>query len=493
MAETIGHTTARQVWQALQTAYSHHSVERMHTLRDSLRQLTRGASTVSEFGRKFKSLCDQLAAIDHPVTDEDKHHWFLCGLGSSFETFSTAQRTIHPSPPFRDLLANAENHEIFLQNINAHQTPQAAFSAQSQRSSFNPKSSRDFSQRGRFRGSSSGRGRSPHPRTPSHCQLCRKEGHYASTCPSLACYAQRAPPLDANLAQAFQAQCNIVQNTPDWTADTGATTHMLPSSNGLDNIYDSGKSFVTFGNGESLPVTKIKNTTINDTLPLRNVLVVPNITKILLSISRLTNDSPVDVLFSNHFFHIQDRKIKEVIARGTCENGFYVLSQGYKSLVATLSASHLHASFDKWHSRLGHVSFNIVSGLNKRGLVFVTSLLPKPVLCSSCQLSKAHRLPFIDNSKRSLNVLDLIHCDLWGPAPIVSKDGYAYYVIFVDDFSRFTWFYPLKAKSDFYNILVNFLNLVQNQFSCSVKVFQSDGRTEFTNNRVQQMFHQHDI
>ncbi|KAM0033619.1 putative RNA-directed DNA polymerase [Helianthus debilis subsp. tardiflorus] len=221
MAETIGHTTARQVWKALQTAYSHHSLERMHTLRDSLRQLTKGANTVSEFGRKFKSLCDQLAAIGHPITDEDKRHWFLCGLGSSFETFSTAQRTIQPSPPFRDLLAYAENHEIFIDNLIAHQTPQAAFSAHSQRSSLTSKSSRDFSQRERFRGSSIGRSRSTHARRPPHCQLCRREGHYGSSCPNLSSYAQRAPPLDANLAQAFQAQCNIAQNTPDWTADTG--------------------------------------------------------------------------------------------------------------------------------------------------------------------------------------------------------------------------------------------------------------------------------
>ncbi|PWA41362.1 zinc finger, CCHC-type, Gag-polypeptide of LTR copia-type [Artemisia annua] len=39
MAETLGHTTAKDVWCALADAYSHESVERMHILRDSLRQL----------------------------------------------------------------------------------------------------------------------------------------------------------------------------------------------------------------------------------------------------------------------------------------------------------------------------------------------------------------------------------------------------------------------------------------------------------------------
>ncbi|KAM0009620.1 putative RNA-directed DNA polymerase [Helianthus debilis subsp. tardiflorus] len=235
MAETFGHTSAYQVWHALENAYSHNSLERMHTLRDSLRQLQKGTSTVSEYGRKFKALCDQLTAIGHPVTDEDKRHWFLYGLGASFETFSTAQRTVRPSPPFRDLLAYAESHEIFLTNLHGSQPSRAAFSAQTNRSpnTFKPS-------RGRYRGSSS-RGRSSNNRRPPHCQLCRKDGHYASSCPNLASYAQRAVPLDANLAQAFQAQCNIAPNTPDWTADTGATTHMLPNEHNLtESFADQG-------------------------------------------------------------------------------------------------------------------------------------------------------------------------------------------------------------------------------------------------------------
>lgn len=97
-------------------------------------------------------------------------------------------------------------------------------------------------------------------------------------------------------------------------------------------------------------------------------------------------------------------------------------------------------------------------------------------------------MPFDINLKRSLHVLDLIHCDLWGPSPIVSMDGYRYYVIFVDDFSRFTWFYPLKVKSDFYGVLLAFVNMVQTQFSSKIKMFQSDGGTEFVNERVRKLF-----
>lgn len=90
MAETIDITSSRDLWQDLEAAYSHDSVERMQALCDSLRQLKKGNTSVLEYGRKFKLICDQLSAIGHLVSDADKTHWFLCGLGSTFENFSTA-------------------------------------------------------------------------------------------------------------------------------------------------------------------------------------------------------------------------------------------------------------------------------------------------------------------------------------------------------------------------------------------------------------------
>ena len=125
-AEVLGLPDSRSIWTALQAAYSSSSVERIHSLRDSLRQMQKGTNTIFEYGRKFKTICDQLAAIDQPVDDMDKIHWFLCGLGSSFETFSIAIRTSRPSPAFRDLLSQAKNHEIFLQSMHGFAAPTVA-------------------------------------------------------------------------------------------------------------------------------------------------------------------------------------------------------------------------------------------------------------------------------------------------------------------------------------------------------------------------------
>ena len=39
----------------------------------------------------------------------------------------------------------------------------------------------------------------------------------------------------------------------------------------------------------------------------------------------------------------------------------------------------------------------------------------KAQVCEACQLGKQHRLPFHNEQNWSLNKLELIHLDVWGP------------------------------------------------------------------------------
>jgi hypothetical protein len=68
---------------------------------------------------------------------------------------------------------------------------------------------------------------------------------------------------------------------------------------------------------------------------------------------------------------------------------------------------------------------------------------------------------------------------------VQSISGYKCYVIFVDDWSRFTWIYPLPYKSKVFENFVKFKLLFGNQFSSKIKQFQSDGGGEFTSNNFQ--------
>ncbi|GKA34825.1 zinc finger, CCHC-type containing LTR copia-type gag-polypeptide, partial [Tanacetum coccineum] len=170
-----------------------------------------------------------------------------------------------------------------------------------------------FSSRGT---SSRGRGRGQN-RRPPHCQLCRTNGYYASACPSLATYATQASTTDESLAKAFHAQCHVTTNSPDWHVDSRATDHMTSSCDSLN--YEApykGNAKVLYGNGKTLPITHKGSSIISNNIPLKNVLVIPSLTKKLLSVSKLTTDHPVDVLLSQPFFYIHDRITKKVLASG---------------------------------------------------------------------------------------------------------------------------------------------------------------------------------
>ncbi|KAK1424653.1 hypothetical protein QVD17_19987 [Tagetes erecta] len=219
------------------------------------------------------------------------------------------------------------------------------------------------------------------PLRPPHCQLCRTQGHYASTCPTLASYANFVASSDDNLAH---AQCHSSTHAPYWYVDSGASDHMTASPDGVLNpTPPKGNEQVIFGNGKTLPVSHTGNMKLLGSLNLNNVLVVPNITKNLLSISKLTEHNNVDVLFSYPNFFIQDRQTKRVLARGCREEGLYVLNTNHEALVASPSCP--KASYEIWHSRLGHVSFDIITMLQKLGHLSVTSIRP---------LAQRHRMKY---------------------------------------------------------------------------------------------------
>ena len=52
-------------------------------------------------------------------------------------------------------------------------------------------------------------------------------------------------------------------------------------------------------------------------------------------------------------------------------------------------------------------------------------------------------------------------------------------MIFVDDFSKYTWLFPLKNKSDVFNVFTEFYKKTERQFCQKLCAFQSDWGGEF--------------
>ena len=60
-------------------------------------------------------------------------------------------------------------------------------------------------------------------------------------------------------------------------------------------------------------------------------------------------------------------------------------------------------------------------------------------------------------NKRASNPFELVHSDVWSPCSIMFPTGFKYFVTFVDDFSRVTWFYLMKSHFELFLILVSFV------------------------------------
>jgi len=265
-----------------------------------------------------------------------------------------------------------------------------------------------------------------------------------------------------------------------------------------DNLDDpatySGNERVMVGNGQSLPISHIGSVSTvapNSSIPLSNVLVVPGIKKNLISISQLTKQINCRVIFDSLRLIIQDRVTGTVLGVGRCENGLYVLNQHHHALVSLLSAHKPRASAQLWHTRLGHPNYRIISSLSRLGSILCSnrSLPNNSNICVGCQLGKSHCLPFSLNDEHCSMPFDRLHCDLWGPSPVSSVTGYRYYAIFIDDCTRFSWMFPLKHKSDFFDTFVHLQHYIETQFSTKIKSFQCDGGTEFTNNKFRSHLH----
>ncbi|KAL0310316.1 UNVERIFIED_CONTAM: Retrovirus-related Pol polyprotein from transposon RE2 [Sesamum calycinum] len=95
--------------------------------------------------------------------------------------------------------------------------------------------------------------------------------------------------------------------------------------------------------------------------------------------------------------------------------------------------------------------------------------------CKACLQGKQHKKPFPSvTSWRAKAVLELIHTDVCGPMRTPSHEQNRYFILFIDDYSRMTWVYFMREKSEVFKVFKKFKNLVEKQSGRSIKVLRSD-------------------
>lgn len=94
--------------------------------------------------------------------------------------------------------------------------------------------------------------------------------------------------------------------------------------------------------------------------------------------------------------------------------------------------------------------------------------------CNAYQYGKLHQFSFPLSQLKSTAPFQIVHSDVWGPSPQVSHEGYRFYVHFVDDFTKYTWNFPLKTKSEARIIFCQFNSFVERNFNSPIKYLQTN-------------------
>jgi hypothetical protein len=143
-----------------------------------------------------------------------------------------------------------------------------------------------------------------------------------------------------------------------------------------------------------------------------------------------------------------------------------------------------------WHRRLAHVGMkNLHKLLNGEHILGLTNVhFEKDKVCSACQAGKQvgthHPHKNIMTTDRPL---ELLHMDLFGLIAYISIGGSKYYLVIVDDYSRFTWVFFLQEKSQTQETLKGILKMGSKRVRIKDqkdKKRQWDGVQELTNRRL---------
>lgn len=95
--------TSHEAWTKLTRLYAGKSRTRVMQLKEDLKLKNSGNRTVTEFLQAIKLIADELAIIDHPISDEDLSLYILNGLGPKYREIAALIRARENSLTFEEL------------------------------------------------------------------------------------------------------------------------------------------------------------------------------------------------------------------------------------------------------------------------------------------------------------------------------------------------------------------------------------------------------
>uniref|UniRef100_A0A2N9ISJ0 Integrase catalytic domain-containing protein n=1 Tax=Fagus sylvatica TaxID=28930 RepID=A0A2N9ISJ0_FAGSY len=426
LSMVVGQNSAQSVWKTLEHRFTSTSRANVLNLKIELHNLKKGSETVSSYLQKVKNTRDKLIAVGTLIDNEEMLHIILKGLPKEYGPFCSAIRTRNEPVSFEEIMVLLQTEEQSIAEVvdsSKDMHSMAMFASAAPNTRNNSQASFYFNN-SQNRGH--GRNNSQRGRGGRYNHTNYTNQYSNNQFPTSNSFTQNHSSQSQGKSDGTRPTCQIYGKSGHQALDCYHMT--LPIKVGIHlqswqqwPLLPMLLKVVAVGNGQSIPINNIGTGQIY----LRKVLY-----------KGLSENG----LYPIHTHHLSHSSVKPV----TTSVKPVTASHVSPSISAFLSSKN---KWQLWHHRLGHPSDRVL-------------------------VSAFH----------STQPLELIHSDVWGPAPVNSSNGYRYYLLFVDDYSRFSWLYLLKHKSDVLTTFTHFKNTIENQLSKKIKFLRTDCGGEYTSN-----------
>jgi hypothetical protein len=270
-----------------------------------------------------------------------------------------------------------------------------------------------------------------------------------------------------------------------WVLDTGASNHMTGTRSALQSLNDKVKGTVSFGDGSHVEIQGIGSMVMQGQNQQHKVLTdvyfIPKLKSNIISLGQL-EEKGCEVCLKHGRLNVIDPEGTLLISAPRTKKRLYTIQLGLTDPVCLLMKHNDEAW--QWHARFGHLNFRALRELGRKGMVDGMPVVDHvEQVCDGCTLRKQHRRPFPQASSfRAEQGLELVHADLCGQISPKTPGGNSYFLLVVDDCSRYMWVEFLKTKDQTLDYFKKIKLRAEVDQGSKLKALRTDRGGEFTSN-----------
>jgi len=224
----------------------------------------------------------------------------------------------------------------------------------------------------------------------------------------------------------------------------------------------------------------------NNKFILKDVYYSRYIKRNLISINQLISQNYK--VFNNHdnslqalIYHNKENRIYKCLSND--KNTYQIFTSKHQIILNSTKSNEINYThsnnqqvIDLWHRRLGHYDISKIK--NK------LSNINLKLKCPVCINFKLKNKSFKSSINKTKQILELIHLDFVGPVtPSINNNKY--FLIILDDYSRYGWVIFTENKNDVFNKFIIWYNKIYNSLNINIKAIRSDNGKEFQNSKFQ--------